>query len=254
MSGQRQRRTWPFVAMALGFLTATGPGDVRAEPLVVDLSSHLIAITSSYSGAELVLFGARKEAGDVVVVVRSPGRAEVVRHKTRVGGIWVNSSEATFENVPGFYAVAASQSLSKIAAPAVLASYEIGVNNLRMEPRAPHQTAEAQGYKDALIRNRRRARLYQDDIGEIVFISDTLFRTDIEIPAHAPVGTYWASFYLFRDGVLISRQSRPLTISKVGFERAVFDFARHQPAAYGLIAVLLAVLSGWLAATMFRRT
>jgi uncharacterized protein (TIGR02186 family) len=144
--------------------------------------------------------------------------------------------------------------LSDIARPSVLAQHQIGFDNIRFSPLLPVDATETQNYREALIRNRQRARLYQNDVGEITFIDDTLFRTNILIPAHAPIGIYWAHFYLFRDGQLISTRSRALTISKVGFERAVFDFAHHQPAAYGLIAVLLAVFSGWLAATMFRRT
>ena len=43
-----------------------------AEGLVADLTSHLIAITTGFTGASVVLFGATDGPGDVIVAVRGP--------------------------------------------------------------------------------------------------------------------------------------------------------------------------------------
>src|ERR1700757_5359812 len=89
----------------------------RAEGLVADLTTHLIAITTGFTGASVVLFGATDGPGDVVVAVRGPDREMTIRRKDRVAGVWVNTEEAIFTNVPNFYAVAASRPLEQIVSP-----------------------------------------------------------------------------------------------------------------------------------------
>jgi len=82
------------------FLFCAGPA--RGEALVADLTNHLIAITTGFTGAAVVLFGAIDGPGDIAVVIRGPDRDVTVRRKTRVAGIWVNSEEVNFGNVPSF--------------------------------------------------------------------------------------------------------------------------------------------------------
>ena len=71
-----------------------------AQNLVADLSSDEVAITTGFTGTELLLFGASGSKGDIVVTVLGPRRSEIVRRKQRVAGIWVNGAEVTFENAP----------------------------------------------------------------------------------------------------------------------------------------------------------
>ena len=47
-----------------------------AASLVADLSSHLIAITTGFTGTEVLLFGAKEGPGQVVMIVRGPTRSE----------------------------------------------------------------------------------------------------------------------------------------------------------------------------------
>src|SRR6516164_8870737 len=130
MNGRSRRladRTSGFRLLAL-ILFWTAPA--HAEALVADLTSHLIAITTGFTGASVVLFGAIDGPGDGVVVVRGPDREMTVRRKRRIAGVWVNSQEVIFTNVPSFYLVAASMPLEEIVSPATAALYRLGVSNL----------------------------------------------------------------------------------------------------------------------------
>ena len=94
-------------ALLLALLLACAR-DAAAQPLVADLSSHEISITTGFSGTELLLFGATEGEGDIVVVVRGPAGPATVRRKSRVLGIWINTDSVRFEGVPSFYRVASS--------------------------------------------------------------------------------------------------------------------------------------------------
>jgi len=224
----------------------------RAQGLVADLTSHLIAITTGFTGASVVLFGATDGPGDVLVAVRGPDREMTIRRKSRVAGVWVNTDQLTFANVPSFYAVAASRPIEAILPPATAAFYRLGSTNLRLEAQTPSPSAVTDAFRTALERVQQQAGLFIDRIGKVDFLGERLFRTTIAFPSNVPTGTYLVEVFLVRDKDVVSGQTTPLVVSKVGIDAAVFEFAGRQPGFYGAIAVLTAVVAGWLASLPVR--
>ena len=235
-------------------LVAGAATQLRSIGLVADLSDHLVAITTGFAGAEVLLFGAVEDPGDVVVVVRGPEEAVTMHRKSRIGGIWVNTASMTFDEVPSFYAVASTRPLEEIAGETVLARNEIGLDHLRIElPRAKASENVANQWRAALKRSKQRENLYAGDIGRVIFLGARLFRSDVFFPANVPTGTYQVQVYHLRDGAVVNAQTTPLIVSKIGLEAEIFDFAHNSSALYGLIAILLALVAGWLAHIAFRK-
>lgn len=232
-----------------GLSSAVVPADA---PLVTDLSAHLIAITSSFTGTELLLFGSIDEPGDIVVVVRGPSGPAVVRQKKREAGIWLNRSPIRFEGVPAYYAVASTRPLGEIGAPNLLARLQIGAGNLRFRFANAGPEPDTKPHRDAILRHKKQDGLYREE-PSVVFLGPKLFRTEISFPSTVPVGTYTTEVYLIRDDRVIAAQSTPLFVDKQGIEQEIYDFSRREPAVYGFMAVLLAVAAGWIAALLFRR-
>lgn len=224
----------------------------RAEGLVADLTSHLIAITTGFTGASVVLFGATDGPGDVIVVVRGPEREITVRRKSRVAGIWVNTQQVTFANLPSFYAVAASRPMADILSPAAAAFYRLGIANLKLVAATPAPSVVADAFRTALERTEQQAGLFVERMGKVDFLGERLFRTTIAFPANVPTGTYLVEVFLVRDKDIVSGQTTPLVVSRVGVDAAVFEFSTRQPGFYGAIAVLTAIVAGWLASMPFR--
>jgi uncharacterized protein (TIGR02186 family) len=228
-------------------------GSARAVDLVADLSDHLVAITTGFAGTEVLLYGAVEEPGEIIVVVRGPERRTVLRRKSRVAGIWMNTASMAFDQVPAYYSVAASGPLSDIADESELERLEIGVENLQPAALSIASANVMEDWRAALIRNKQRAGLYAQRLGTVSFLADKLFRTRITFPANVPTGIYLADVYLLRDGLVVSAQTTPLNIRKAGTEADLYDFAHEQAGLYGLVAVFLALMAGWLAHLAFRR-
>src|SRR3546814_79845 len=76
--------------LVLGGFAAAVPAVFGQQELVADLSDHEVAITTGFTGAELLLFGAVEGEGQIVVVVTGPRQTTTVRRKARVAGIWMN--------------------------------------------------------------------------------------------------------------------------------------------------------------------
>jgi len=155
--------------------------------------------------------------------------------------------------VPSFYAVAASRELDKIASAPERAREEIGAEYLRLVPEAERDPQTVAEYRTALIRNEEAEGLYAASVARVSFLGARLFRVNVDFPANVPVGTYQVQVFLFRNGAVVSAQTTPLVISKIGASADLFDFAHRHAAAYGAIAVAMALLAGWLAAAVFRR-
>lgn len=230
----------------------------KAAPLTADLSQHQIAITSQFKGADLLLFGSITNnrdgispEGDIVVVVEGPNDPMTVRKKERVGPIWINNDALAYDNVPGFYAVVSSAPLDQIASKRFLDRNRIGLDHLKLDPRAGGDKADA--FNQAIVRNMQKDELYFEHEGMIRFIGTDLFRTEISLPANVPIGTYKVRAYLIRDGEVAGVQFSPLFIDKTGFERNIFQLATNFGWFYGLLSVALAALFGWAANVIFER-
>lgn len=239
------------IAATLAGLAA--PAEAAAQPLVADLSDHLVAVTTGFAGAELLLFGAVEGEGEVAVVVRGPEERAVVRRKERVLGVWANTEELTIGEAPSFYAIAASKPLDELAPERTLARHQIGVEHIRFQIPPGVGRREAAEFQAALIRNKRRQGLYDIEVRKVTFLGGRLFRADVLLPSNVPTGTYTVTVYLIRDGEVVSAQTTPLDVSKIGLGARIYEVAHRHAAAYGLLAISIAVASGWIAGTVFRR-
>src|SRR5439155_8385152 len=141
--------------------------------------------------------------------VRGPDRAATVRRKSRVAGIWINTQEITFANVPSFYAVAASRPIGAILSPAAAAFYRLGITNLKLEAATPAPSVVVDEFRGALERTQEQAGLFVKGTSRVDFLGERLFRTTIAFPANVPAGTYLVEVFLVRDQDVISGQTTP---------------------------------------------
>ena len=226
---------------------------VNARPLIADLSLRSIEIDSKFSGTEILLFGARNDAGDVVVVVRGPELEYILRKKERIAGVWANKKQVNLYGINSFYSAASSRELEGIRNKDLLASLNIGIENISFDMSSENYF-DRDEFKKAFLDDKERDKLYMAEIGDVSFIGDTLFRTIIKFPDNIPRGTYTAEVYLFSDGQLMGVQSTPLLVKKTGFGAFIFDLAYEHSFLYGIMAVLLALTAGWVAGSFFRTT
>jgi uncharacterized protein (TIGR02186 family) len=241
--------------VVLGLATLPGGAAPQAQNLVADLSHHLIAITTAFVGTQVVAFGAAEGGGDIIVTVQGPREDLIVRRKSRIAGIWVNRDRLAFRRVPAYYAVASTGPLEQIARPDVLAQLEIGTEYLDLEPidASGFEISEIASFKDALVRRKQEQGLYSRRPAPINFIGEALFRTNLVFPANVPPGIYQVQVFELQDGFAADAQRSTLVVSKVGLEADIYDFAQQRAPLYGLAAIALAIVSGWLAGVIFRR-
>ena len=250
-----------LAALALAVATAL---PAAAETLIAAVSAHSVAISSTFAGTDLTVYGSVERDGttvsrasgyDIAVMLIGPRRTVVTRRKDRVVGLWVNRDWRTYD-APSFYAVATTRPFAEIAPPQVLDAQQIGVANLILPEGIPggvEVQAGAAEFRDAFLALQQKNGLYAEYPSAVRFLGTSLFSVTLPIPAEVPVGRYTARVVLLSDGSPLAEHVSMIEVAKSGFEQQVADLAAHRGAIYGLVAVLIALTTGWLGGVLFRR-
>lgn len=248
--------------LALGFALALA-ASARAETLVTTLSTNQVLINSTYTGEDIVVFGAierdartiaRSGPYDVVVTVRGPRRDFTVREREKVGFIWINRTQRHFNNVPGYLAVLSSRPLTMVATLPLRQRMRLSIDAmLTPDNLTSSMVVRESRFRAALRRlEEREGRFIENDRG-VTFLTPTLFRARIPVPATAPTGQYEVEVQVFADEVPLARMTDNFEVVKTGFEQRMAIAAREHTFLYGFATGGLALLFGWLASVLFRR-
>ena len=236
-----------------------------AERLVVSLSNHRVAVTSNFVGEELVLFGtvepepattALRPPYDLVVTVTGPRETLRTRRKQRMLGIWVNIDSREFVRAPSYLAVLSNRPANTIASPDTLRRLQIGLDNFLLPQRIGTDvgdTVRDDPFRRAFVRLETQQGLYRESGTAVTFLTPTVFRAAIPMPAAVPTGSYAIDVELFAGGLLVARTNSALEVIKTGFEQYVADAARDYGLVYGLATTLMALFIGWFASVVFAR-
>jgi uncharacterized protein (TIGR02186 family) len=238
------------MVLALALLLLALP--LRAQELVADLSQRRIDITTGFSGAEVLVFGAIEGEGDVVVIVRGPSQDMVLRRRERQMGIWVNGAEARFDGVPSFYALASTRPLWQMLPEAERRLNRVGIAALPITARGGGTDPEA--FRVAFLRIKDERHLYSENDPPAELVAGRLFSARIQFPATVATGTYRIETMLVRAGKVAAQRHLSLEVRRVGIGADLWRFAHEWPLSYGIFAVLAAALAGWLGSFVFRKS
>ncbi len=239
-----------FIFVLLFFATP-----VFASGITASLDSHTVAITIYFTGNEVLLFGAAEEAGDVIVLVQGPRETRTIRKKGRAFGVWYNSESMEFANVPGYYAISYSGDNLPSLSKGDLLRHEILPENLNIQPvNTKGQSPEVvESFRQALIEQLEQQNSIANNTNKLERLGDNLFRTSFFIPSNAPIGTYRTEVFLVSEGKIISAQATPLFVSKTGIEAHIYNFAYNYSAFYGVMAIFIAAIAGYIANEAMRK-
>jgi uncharacterized protein (TIGR02186 family) len=235
-----------------------------AERLIISISRHQVSVNSSFAGTSIVLFGTvesdppavRTRDYDIVVTVSGPKQTVVERRKERVLGIWTNVGSRTFLNVPSYLAVLSNQPLEQITDPGTIRSQQLSLTDRLLPQQLGNDVGDVSRddpFRVSFIRLKMQSHLYLQRSNGVTLLTPTVFRAEISLPAEAPIGSYDVDVRAFAEGRQIARANSAFEIVKVGFEQFVATAAVDYGLLYGVTTAMMALLTGWFAAVVFRR-
>lgn len=236
------------------------PADVF-EQVVGGLNQNRVSITAGFDGSEIFVFGAVSRDApvpadasplEVVITVEGPTLPVTVRRKERVFGIWVNTDSVEIDEAPSFYAIASTGPLDEIVSETEKLRHRIGFDNIVRTIGARAFVEDPQNFVDAVVRIRNDNGLYTRNDDSVNLRQETLFSSEIELPANLVEGDYRARMFLLRDRKVLHVTEQAITVRKDGLERLIYTTAHERPLLYGILSLAVALFAGWAASEAFR--
>ncbi len=245
-----------WMVLLLGLII--GPtAQAQSTQVSAALIDDAVLVTSSFTGAKVTIFGSVRAGSvgrtDIVVAVRGPDRPAWIAQRKRTAGLWIGKDQINFAAAPTFFGVASARPLEQIAPSDTLSLYGLRPKGQLDIAKASADSPLAETLIDAFVAQRQREKLYVDDPNGVKLLKGGLFRADIQMPDRTPPGLYTAKVMVFRNGRPAQSTLTTLVVTKVGAERALFEFARDHAVLHGLAGVLLALIAGLSAAGIVRR-
>lgn len=229
-------------------------------PLVADIAEPVVEISYSFSGTQLLVFGATYCTQDqpdapchLVAVMEGPPAGLVVRRKERKNGVWINGASAAYDQAPGYYAYAATAPLEDILSPALAKQLSAGLDNINLAADTADEDSAQLGFRNGLIADRSEKGLYVAAQQTITVRENRLFRMSFPAPATVPIGTYTIRIFAIMNDEILAQTSQSLVVRKAGFEAFVTTQAQTSPLLYGVISIILALSIGFISASVFKK-
>lgn len=244
-------RIWIFFAiLMLVFVRHPRSADATVS-VTTKNEPNVIAIGPFFNGMPLTVTGEVDAANDVVVLV-SGGREDLtLKKKGKVLGLlWMNLGDVHFKNVPSLYLLYTSPGVKASSASETKnrERLEVGFEYLikKMEIEAPLEARDK--LANEFLKLKQKEELYASHPGEIVFDNKNEaqkhFTARIWIPPKIPIGEYQVTVMEIYHGRIVDISKHQLTVKEEGILLLLSKMAYNHSLAYGLIAVLIAVIAG----------
>lgn len=234
------------------FLLISFNESANCAPLISGISTNEINIDTKFKGAQILLFGAKGDAGNIVITVRGPKKNFLVTKKQKILAVWYNGTRINFENSYSFFSIFSTFNSGEIQED-IMSDLELGKDFLEFSTNNKISDKNNSDFKAQLIEKMEKNNLYNNNVSKVEFLDETLFKVMLNFPKNIVRGIYTVELYLIKENTLISFQSIPIYVNQIGISAKISDFAIQQDMIYGIIAVMLALIVGWLANYIFAR-
>ena len=220
-----------------------------------DLSESEIKIETDFNGKEIIIFGILNEDQDTLITIKGPEKKALIQKKERILGFWFNTKQITYNKIPSIFFIASSANLENILPMSTIIKEELSFDLLlenKLSKRNFISDISLQVWKDNFVRIKKNKNLFKDY--RVEKIENKLFQTRVFFPAESIPGEYKVNVYQIKNNVILNKKEKIITLQKSGIGSQIYDFAHNNAAAYGFFTIIFAILSGFLAATLFRRS
>ena len=219
-----------------------------------DISEDNIKIETNFIGKEVIIFGILNDDQETILTIKGPEKNAIIQKKERILGFWFNTKQITYNQIPSIFFIASSNTIKDILPTSTIIKEELSFNYLlenKISQRNFISDISLDTWKNNFVRIKKNKNLFKEY--NIDKIDNKLFQTRIFFPAKSIPGEYKVNVYQIKNNLILNNKEKIITLKKSGVGSQIYNFAHKNAAAYGLFAIIFAILSGFLAATLFRR-
>ena len=219
-----------------------------------DISENNIKIETNFIGKEVIIFGILNDDQETIMTIKGPEKNAVIQKKERILGFWFNTKKIIYNEIPSIFFIASSNNIKDILPASSIIKNELSFNYLlenKTSQRNFISDVSLEAWKNNFVRIKKSKNLFKEY--SIEKIDNKLFQTRVFFPAKSIPGEYKVNVYQIKNNLILNNKEKIITLKKSGIGNHIYNFAHNNAAAYGLFAIIFAILSGFLAATLFRR-
>jgi uncharacterized protein (TIGR02186 family) len=208
-----------------------------------------LLITSFYHGEAVTVRALVPPNHEVALRIIGPEEDLHLLEKGRVWGLWMNIRQVTFHHVPTVYLLQTSKSLSALADQKALDQLRMDYRSLLSESLNTEETSRKFFLIGQLIKLKEHDKLYRIQEGSIQIkpmISGSIDQVEVKFPLPARIspGSYALELITFQDGKGTVLQRESIEVQLSGFTDLLHRLAKEKGLFYGVLAVIVATLSG----------
>ena len=228
--------------------------NVYSEEAYFDLSEKEIHIQTDFKGKEIIIFGILQKNHNTIISIKGPNKDARVLKKERLLGFWFNTQRVIYKQIPSLFFIASSAPIKEILNQESIIKEKLYFDELLINTITQRDFIDQKSLKEwnnNLINIKISNNLYREY--EFQNVDNKLFQTRVFFPTNSIPGKYIVTIYQIKNKIIIDKKNKVININKAGIGEKIYSFANEKPAAYGLLAIFFAILSGLIAATAFRR-
>ena len=237
-----------FLVMMFIFLGA------KAEEVYFDLSEDNIEIKTDFDGKEIIIFGLLQDDHDTLLTIKGPPSKMKIQKKERYFGVWINNKQITYSKIPTLFFLSSSSKIDEILPNSIQINYDLNfskiLNNKTFDQNFIFKNDQST-WNENFVRIKKKQLFYKEF--EMKIFKDKLFQTSVFFPPNTIPGIYNVNIYYIKNNTIMNKDQKKIIVKKTGIGSDIYEFAKNNAATYGVFVVIFSILSGLIAATLFRR-
>ena len=227
---------------------------VRAEEVYFDLSEDKIEIKTDFDGKEIIIFGLLQDDYDTLLTIKGPPSKMKIQKKERYFGIWVNNKQIIYSNIPSLFFLSSSSKINEILPNSIQINDDLNfdkiLNNKTFDQNFIFEN-DQKNWNENFVRIKKKQLFYKEF--EMKIFKDKLFQTSVFFPTNTIPGIYTVDIYYIKHKTIMNKDQKKIIVKKTGIGSDIYEFAKNRAATYGVFVIIFSILSGLIAATLFRR-
>ncbi|MFZ5452487.1 MAG: TIGR02186 family protein [Thermodesulfobacteriota bacterium] len=249
-SGWRWSGVAWFFSLLLGL---AGPASAAAPDL--RLSPNQVDVGTFFDGAEVKIQGVIPAGTTAVVEVVGSEASEHLLRKGRRGGLWMSVGAIQVDHAPSLYMLLSNApKIPELTGSATPWGYAALAKRVKFS--GSLQPNEEDKFFQEFMGLKQGEKLYR-------ILPDALktatpqkgqvaFQGVLPLPAKVPPGQYQVRLAVVSQGRLLAQQDAVLYVKLVGFPAMLSTLARQQGLLYGIMAVIIAIVTGFIMGFLFK--
>tara|TARA_B100001769_G_C21985683_1_gene529837 strand:- start:437 stop:979 length:543 start_codon:yes stop_codon:yes gene_type:complete len=177
-----------------------------------------------------------------------------IQKKERYFGVWINNKQITYSKIPTLFFLSSSSKIDEILPNSIQINYDLNfskiLNNKTFDQNFIFKNDQST-WNENFVRIKKKQLFYKEF--EMKIFKDKLFQTSVFFPPNTIPGIYNVNIYYIKNNTIMNKDQKKIIVKKTGIGSDIYEFAKNNAATYGVFVVIFSILSGLIAATLFRR-